>query len=120
MTLRPTVISRRSFIGNGAYVPDGTVVPENVLIGVHSRVPDNDRMQPGDTWLGSPPINLPAREETRGFPEALTFAPSKQRQIGRGLIEALRIVTPHAVVIAVGYTVVLNVMPFAEAEPGAQ
>ena len=116
MTLRPTVISRRSFIGNGAYVPDGTVVPENVLIGVHSRVPDNDRMQPGDTWLGSPAINLPAREETHGFPEALTFAPSKQRQIGRGLIEALRIVTPHAVVIAVGYTVVLNVMPFAEAE----
>ena len=61
MTLRPTVISRRSFIGNGAYVPDGTVVPENVLIGVHSRVPDNDRMQPGDTWLGSPAINPPAK-----------------------------------------------------------
>jgi len=115
MMLRPTVISRRSFIGNGAYVPDGTVVPENVLIGVHSRVPDNDRMQPGDTWLGSPPINLPAREETHGFPEALTFAPSRLRRIGRGLIEALRIVTPHAAIIAVGYTVVLNVMPLAEA-----
>jgi non-ribosomal peptide synthetase-like protein len=96
-------------------VPDGTVIPENVLIGVHSHVPANDAMRPGDTWLGSPPINLPAREQTAGFPEELTFRPSKRRRIGRGLVEAFRIVTPHAVVIAVGYTVVLNVMPLAEA-----
>ncbi|MGB8544303.1 MAG: Pls/PosA family non-ribosomal peptide synthetase, partial [Azonexus sp.] len=115
MSLRPTVISRRSFVGNGAYVPDGTVIPENVLIGVHSHVPANDAMRPGDTWLGSPAINLPAREQTAGFPEELTFRPSKRRRIGRGLVEAFRIVTPHAAVIAVGYTVVLNVMPLAEA-----
>jgi non-ribosomal peptide synthetase-like protein len=115
MTLRPTVISRRSFVGNGAYVPDGSMIPENVLIGVHSHVPANDAMRPGDTWLGSPPINLPAREETVGFPEALTFRPSRRRRVGRGLVEAFRIVTPHAAVIAVGYTVVLDVMPIAEA-----
>jgi non-ribosomal peptide synthetase-like protein len=115
MSLRPTVISRRSFIGNGSYVPDGTVVPENVLIGVHSRAPENARMVPGDTWLGSPPINLPAREQTAGFPERLTFHPSKTRRLGRGLVEALRIITPHAAVIGVGYTVVLNLMPLTDA-----
>jgi non-ribosomal peptide synthetase-like protein len=115
MSIRPTVISRRSFIGNGSYVPDGTVVPENVLIGVHTRVPDNDQMQSGDTWLGSPPINLPAREQTSGYPEALTFHPSKKRRLGRGLVEAFRIVTPHAAVISVGYTVVLDLMPDAVA-----
>lgn len=115
MTLRPTVIARRSFVGNGAYLPDGTTLPENVLIGVHSRVPDNARIRPGDTWLGSPPINLPAREQTCGFPEELTFRPSRMRRLGRGLVEAFRIITPHAAVIAVGYTVVLNVMPLAEA-----
>ncbi|HEX8884399.1 MAG TPA: Pls/PosA family non-ribosomal peptide synthetase, partial [Noviherbaspirillum sp.] len=71
MTMQPTVISRRSFVGNGAYVPDGTVLPENTLIGVHSRAPSNRQMQPGDTWLGTPPINLPAREGTTGFPESL-------------------------------------------------
>jgi len=27
MSLQPTAIGSRSFIGNGAYVPDGTVVP---------------------------------------------------------------------------------------------
>ncbi|HEY3432987.1 MAG TPA: Pls/PosA family non-ribosomal peptide synthetase [Rhodocyclaceae bacterium] len=115
MSLRPTVISRRSFIGNGSYVPDGTIVPENVLIGVHSRAPANAMMHPGDTWLGSPPINLPAREQTVGFPENLTFRPSKTRRLGRGLVEAFRIITPHAAVIGVGYTVVLNVMPMAGA-----
>ncbi|SFA71174.1 non-ribosomal peptide synthetase terminal domain of unknown function [Collimonas sp. OK607] len=115
MTMKPTVISRRSFVGNGAYVPDGSILPENVLIGVHSRTPDNHRMQPGDTWLGSPPINLPAREQTSGFPEHLTFRPSRRRRLGRALVEGFRIVSPHAIVIAVGYTVVLNLMPLAGA-----
>lgn len=113
MTMKPTVISRRSFVGNGAYIPDGTTLPENVLIGVHSTVPANEAMRNGDTWLGSPPINLPAREEVRGFAEHLTFRPSPLRRCGRGLVEAFRIIAPHAVVIAVGYTVVLNVMPLA-------
>jgi len=115
MIMKPTVISHRSFVGNGAYIPDGTVLPEHVLIGVHSRAPDNQQMNSGDTWLGSPPINLPAREQTSGYPENLTFHPSPLRRLGRGLIEAFRIVAPHALVIAVGYTLVLAVMPAAGA-----
>ncbi|MFZ6657778.1 Pls/PosA family non-ribosomal peptide synthetase [Undibacterium sp. TJN19] len=113
MSMHPTVISRRSFVGNGAYIPDGTVLPENVLIGVHTSAPDNTQMREGDTWLGSPAINLPAREEVKGFPEELTFRPSIVRRLGRGLIEAFRIIAPHAMVIAVGYTVVLDLMPLA-------
>ena len=113
MTMKPTVISRRSFVGNGAYIPDGTTLPENVLIGVHSTVPSNDAMHSGDTWLGSPSINLPAREEVCGFSEHLTFRPSPLRRMARGTVEAFRIVAPHALVIAVGYTVVLKVMPLA-------
>jgi len=115
MTLQPTVISRRSFVGNGSYIPDGTILPENVLIGVHSTVPANHQVQDGQTWLGSPPLNLPARETTSGFPENLTYRPSPIRRLARGLIEAFRIVAPHAIVTAVGYTVVLNTMPFASA-----
>jgi non-ribosomal peptide synthetase-like protein len=113
MTMRPTVIARRSFVGNGSYVPDGTRLPENVLIGVHSSVPANAQLREGDTWLGSPPIHLPAREQTTGFPEHLTYRPSPFRRIARGLIEAFRIIAPHAIVISVGYTIVLNVMPMA-------
>ncbi|MFZ4626144.1 MAG: Pls/PosA family non-ribosomal peptide synthetase, partial [Rhodoferax sp.] len=116
MSMQPTVISRRSFVGNGSYIPDGTTLPENVLIGVHSSAPDNDQMNDGDTWLGSPPINLPAREQTSGFPEHLTYRPSPLRRLARGLIEAFRIVAPHAIVISVGYTVVLDIMPIADDE----
>jgi len=115
ISTQPTVISKRSFVGNGAYIPDGTVLPENILIGVHTKAPNNEQMKSGDTWLGSPAINLSAREETLGFPEALTFSPSLLRRLGRSLVEAYRIITPHAVVIAVGYTVVLNAMPYAAA-----
>ena len=115
MRTQATIISKRCFVGNGAYIPDGTILPENVLIGVHSRAPNNGVMQDGDTWLGSPAINLPAREQAAGFAESLTFRPSFLRRLGRGLVEAFRIITPHAVIIAVGYTVVLNAMPYAEA-----
>jgi len=115
MTMRPTVVSHRSFVGNGSYIPDGTILPERVLVGVHTHAPDNARMKSGDTWLGSPPIHLPAREETSGYPESLTYRPSPLRRLGRTLVEAFRIVAPHAVVIAVGYTVVLDVVPIAGA-----
>jgi non-ribosomal peptide synthetase-like protein len=113
MTVKPTVVSRRSFIGNGAYVPDGSTIPENVLIGVMTAVPRNADMRSGDTWLGAPAINLPAREVAQGYPEHLTFAPSPWRRLGRGLVEAARIAAPHALVIAVGYAIVLDAMPLA-------
>ncbi|MGC4061223.1 MAG: amino acid adenylation domain-containing protein [Aquabacterium sp.] len=116
MTTRPTVISKRSFVGNCAYIPDGTTLPENVLIGVMSQAPSNEAMRDGDTWLGSPPINLPAREVTVGYPESLTFRPSPARRLARGLVEAFRIVAPQALMIAAGYSIVLNVMPAAGAE----
>jgi len=116
MTTRPTVISKRSFVGNCAYIPDGTTLPENVLIGVMSQAPRNEVMRDGDTWLGSPPINLPAREVTAGYPEELTFRPTPARRVARGLVEAFRIVAPQALMIAAGYSIVLNVMPAAGAE----
>jgi non-ribosomal peptide synthetase-like protein len=115
MTMQPTVVSHRSFVGNGSYIPDGTTLPEHVLVGVHTYAPVNDAMKSGDTWLGSPAIHLPAREQVSGYPEHLTYKPSPLRRLGRALVEGFRIVTPHAVVIAVGYTVVLDLMPIAGA-----
>lgn len=113
MILRPTRIGNRSFIGNGAYVPDGTTVPDDVLIGVQTRAPKNEEMQPGQTWMGSPPLRLPARETLQGFPESLTFRPSRWRRLGRGLVEGLRLVLPLALVIASGYLIIVLVMPLA-------
>ena len=95
-------------------MPDGTVVPDDVLIGVQTRAPENVSMQPGQTWMGSPPLLLPAREQLTGFPESLTFRPSPLRRAGRGVVEALRIVLPLALVIAAGYLIIILVMPLAE------
>ena len=53
-------------MGNGAYVADGAAVPEDVLIGVQTRTPDNHQLQSGQTWMGSPPLLLPAREPRPG------------------------------------------------------
>ncbi|MEO6985327.1 MAG: Pls/PosA family non-ribosomal peptide synthetase [Paralcaligenes sp.] len=113
MTVQPTVIARRSFVGNGTYIPDGTNLPENVLIGVLSSLPRETPVREGDTWLGSPPLNLPARETMQGFPEELTYHPSQSRRWQRGLVETFRIVAPHSLVIAAGYAIVLDVVPIA-------
>lgn len=113
MSLQPTAIGHRSFIGNGAYVPDGTVVPDDVLIGVQTKVPGNDQMQSGQTWIGSPAMLLPARETLAGFPASLTFRPSPWRRLARGGFEGLRLVLPLALIIATGYLIVVLVMPLA-------
>ena len=111
--LQQTNIGNRSFVGNGAYVADGAEIPDDVLIGVQTRTPENAALQPGQTWMGSPPIRLPAREFIGGFDERLTLYPSKGRWLGRALVEGLRTVLPLAFAIAAGYLIVQLVMPLA-------
>jgi non-ribosomal peptide synthetase-like protein len=113
MILKPTKIGSRSFVGNGAYVQNGATVPDDVLIGVQTRTPENAQLKSGQTWIGSPAMLLPARECLTGFPESLTFRPSWRRRLARGFIEGLRIVLPLALVIATGYLIVVMVMPLA-------
>ncbi len=109
MTLEYTVIGERSFVGNGAYIPDGSKIPDGVLIGVQSQMPAH-AINEGETWFGSPPIRLPARESAKNFGEKMTFSPPVSRRIMRGLIEGLRIVLPLALTIGVGYALVLRVI----------
>lgn len=113
MTLRPTVIESRSFVGNSAYIPDGTTLPHDILIGVQTKVTEHTPMASGETWVGNLPMKLPERERLAGFPESLTYRPSPIRRLVRGAIEALRTVLPMALVIAVGYWTVLTVEPMA-------
>ncbi len=110
MTLKSTQIGNRSFVGNSAYIADGTVLPDNVLIGVQSKTPDNRELYSGQTWFGSPPLLLPAREAAEQYPDHLTFQPSFKRRLMRGLIEGLRIVLPAALAIGVGYMIVLEII----------
>lgn len=116
MVLRRTRIGHRSFVGNGAYVPDGTTFPEDFLLGVQSSSPTNEQMQPGQTWMGSPPMLLPARETIESQDPTLTFRPSAGRRLARACIEGLRIVVPLAFIIAVGYVTVYETMDYVTEE----
>ncbi len=63
MHLEPVRTGARVFVGNDAVVPPGAVIPDDVLIGIKSKPPENAAMSPGETWFGSPPIRLPARQK---------------------------------------------------------
>ncbi|WP_445114659.1 Pls/PosA family non-ribosomal peptide synthetase [Acinetobacter sp. WZC-1] len=110
MILQPTVIGHRSFVGNSAYIADGTTLPDGVLIGVQSKIPQTEPLNSGETWFGSPALRLPARETAADYPEHLTFRPGIWRRLMRGCIEGLRIVLPSAFAIGVGYMIVLSVI----------
>jgi non-ribosomal peptide synthetase-like protein len=114
MRLKGTRIGDRSFVGNGAYVPDGAVFPDDVLLGVQSSAPPNEMLFPRQTWMGSPPMLLPARETVIQPDAALTFRPSLGRRLVRGAIESVRIVLPMSFVISAGYVMVYRLMDLVD------
>ena len=111
--LQGVQIGSRTFLGNGAYVPDGAHFPNDVLLGVQSAAPSNAQLAQGQTWMGSPPLLLPARESVALPDPSLTFRPRLTRKCARGAIEAIRIVLPLAFLISAGYEIVLKTIEHA-------
>ncbi len=91
--IRPTKIGKRTFVGNSAFVPEGTILPDECLIGVLS-IPPKGKIEPGTTWLGSPAIYLPRRQESQQFPESQTFRPTRRRYVQRLFYEYFRVTLP--------------------------
>ncbi|MGD1086303.1 MAG: Pls/PosA family non-ribosomal peptide synthetase [Verrucomicrobiota bacterium] len=89
-------IGRRSFIGNSAMLPPGTVIGDNVLIGCLSAPPANaaDALREDSAWLGSPAIFLPQRQKSGEFSEETTFHPNWKLRAQRAAIEFFRVLTP--------------------------
>jgi non-ribosomal peptide synthetase-like protein len=96
MTLGLNHIGKRSFIGNSAMLPPGTVIGDSVLIGCLSAPPPNpaDALREDTTWMGSPPIFLPQRQKSTAFPEETTFHPTTKLRVQRAAIEFVRVITP--------------------------
>jgi non-ribosomal peptide synthetase-like protein len=96
MTVGRNQIGRRSFIGNSAMLPPGTVIGDNVLIGCLSVPPVNpaDAAREGGAWLGSPALFLPQRQKSAGFSDETTFNPPARLRALRALIEFVRVITP--------------------------
>ena len=101
MRLDMTRTGEQVFVGNDAVVPPGAVIPDRVLIGIKSKPPANDQMQPGDTWFGSPPIRLPTRQKV-DLGADWTYKPSLRKQMARGVFEAFHTSFPAMLFITFG------------------
>lgn len=96
VALMPVEVGCRSFIGNGALVPGGFRMGDNSLLGVHS-VPAGQQIEPDTSWLGSPAIFLPRRQESQRFDDDLTFRPRPSLVAWRFVIEYFRITLPATI-----------------------
>ncbi|HTI51817.1 MAG TPA: Pls/PosA family non-ribosomal peptide synthetase [Planctomycetaceae bacterium] len=101
ITIAESRIGRRSFIGNSALLPAGTVIDDNCLIGCLSTPPlARNAVRPGTSWLGAPGFLLPQRHKNTSFSEETTFAPSRALRVQRAIIEFFRVILPSSGFIA--------------------
>ncbi|MCM6774630.1 amino acid adenylation domain-containing protein [Nocardia sp. CDC159] len=115
ISVAPTTVGRRSFVGNAAVVSAGTRVGEGALVGVctlppHTGVPD------GTSWLGSPAIRLPVRQDSGDFPESTTYRPSPRLIRQRLLIEFFRATMPASLLAAGSYLYLSALSVFAHGD----
>lgn len=101
LTISATSVGRRSFIGNSALLPPGSVVGDGCLIGCLSVPPPLEKgpVQDGTSWLGSPAFFLPQRQKSTGFSDEQTFHPSRKLWLKRGCIEFFRVTLPATIFI---------------------
>ena len=102
LSVAPTAMGRRSFIGNSAVLPAGSRVGDGCLIGVMSLPPASAKSQQlsRSAWLGSPALRLPRRQPSAYFAPAQTFEPPRRVVLARALVEALKITLPYALTTA--------------------
>lgn len=102
IVLAPTVIGRRTFVGNSALIPAGSRIGDDALIGVLSRPPREASLAEtaGATWFGSPPLRLPARQVATMFDEGARFNPPRRLVAARLAMETLRTILPLSIFIS--------------------
>ena len=96
ITIAATHIGKRTFVGNSAMLPPGTTLGDDALIGCLSAPPaaPADALRPGATWLGSPALFLPQRQQSTGFALDTTFKPGRKLRFQRAAIEFIRVILP--------------------------
>ena len=96
ITLDHCRVGKRAFVGNSAMLPPGSGVADNALVGCLSLPPTKpeDAALHGATWLGSPAIFLPSRQQSTAFSAESTFKPTTKLRTQRALIEFIRVLLP--------------------------
>ena len=91
----PIQVGKRGFVGNMSLLPLGSHVGDGGLLGCMTIAPPNNQAADQNTsWLGSPAIFLPKREQVTGFSDAEKFKPTKRLFYLRLVIEFIRIIMP--------------------------
>ncbi|MEN3541004.1 Pls/PosA family non-ribosomal peptide synthetase [Microbispora sp. ZYX-F-249] len=112
----PTEVGRRAFVGNAAVIPAGTRMGPGSLVGV-STIPPSDGVPEGTSWLGSPPMHLPVRQDSGSFSEDRTFRPPRRLVLHRLAIEFFRATLPATLFGAGFYLYLLGVHALARVLP---
>ncbi|MFI0188450.1 Pls/PosA family non-ribosomal peptide synthetase [Streptomyces sp. NPDC017082] len=102
MAFAPTEVGERAFVGNAALVAAGTRLGPGSLVGVAS-VPPVGEVPAGSTWLGSPALRLPVRQDSGRYPEHLTFRPARRAVLDRLAVEFLRATLPPTLLAVSGF-----------------
>lgn len=102
MTLRPIKTGDRVFIGNDSVVPAGSVIGDDALVGVKSKMPDSLVVEKGETWFGSPSIVIPNRQKV-DVPAHWTYQPPLWFRVFRYFFEALHTSLPTALFITMAF-----------------
>lgn len=92
VTLSRTHLGKNTFLGNHAVIGSGQYLPEDILLGV-CTVADDSIVQPGTSWFGHPPFELPQREIVE-YDRSLTHEPTFLRYWTRVFWEVLRFSLP--------------------------
>jgi non-ribosomal peptide synthetase-like protein len=112
LSLKPTRIGARAFVGNSALIPAGTTIADQTLIGVLSTPPldplgwAGGAAEPDTTWLGSPAIRLPRRQGSVLFAEETTYNPPPRLVARRLAIEFARIILPLTMFVVLTSTLI--------------
>ncbi|MEC3978498.1 Pls/PosA family non-ribosomal peptide synthetase [Amycolatopsis sp. H20-H5] len=96
VTFLPTEVGSRAFVGNAAFLPAGTTMGAGSLLGV-GTVPPRDGVPEDSSWLGSPAMNLPQRQDSGDYGEEETFSPPRKVVAHRLAIEFFRATLPASI-----------------------
>jgi non-ribosomal peptide synthetase-like protein len=96
-----TYIGNRTFVGNSAVLSPKSKLGDDVLVGVLSKMKQEDLpVKDGTSWFGSPAVFLPKRDINHDFTAARTYKPSRKLFFYRYAIEFFRVVLPSTFFIA--------------------
>lgn len=116
ITIAKAYVGNRTFVGNSAVVSPGTVLGDNVLVGVLSKMKKEDLpAKEGTSWFGSPAVYLPKRDINRDFPAERTYAPSRKLFALRYSIEFFRVTLPPSLFILLA-AVIMNAVTTLQIE----